>query len=117
MSQQMNKPETREIAYGRRARKARFTARLLLPALFLSMTTSAWNDPYLGAKLDKGLNEIRPVAAAFFAGTSLRTALEANADDADLTEEAGEVPQEEQSTVAARMQLPKSTVAINRNLD
>lgn len=65
----------RQAAFQERASTARLYARLLMPVTFVVLGTALWSDPQVGPKLADGLEEVRPIAAQYLAGTPLENIL------------------------------------------
>ena len=86
---------------------------MLVPVLMLAISASAWMDPVLKAKLDRGLEEVTPMIGAAMDGAAVQdilaakfggTATEAVAEDAEDVEVAN----------AGAPGLPASSVPVNR---
>ena len=100
----------RQSAYLDRSKSARLLGKLLIPVLMLAISASAWTDPVMKEKLDRGLAEVTPMIEAVMDGTPVQDVLSSRFGG---TQAAPAAPNVEVADVEATG-MPASTVPVNR---
>jgi hypothetical protein len=86
---------------------------MLVPVLMLTISASAWMDPVLKAKLDRGLEEVTPMIEAVMDGAPVQDILAAKFGGTAaqaVDEDAGDV----EVANAGAPGLPASALPVNR---
>ncbi|MEM1072860.1 MAG: hypothetical protein AAF665_00545 [Pseudomonadota bacterium] len=66
--------DIRQTAYVERATTARLYARLLIPVTGIVLSTALWSDKEVGPDLAQTIEDAKPLAAKYLAGTPLEGA-------------------------------------------
>jgi hypothetical protein len=102
----------RQSAYLDRSKSARILGKLLIPVLMLAISASAWTDPVMKEKLDRGLAEVTPMVEAVMDGEPVQQVLASKFGGP----QAGAAPESDDVEVANATVpgLPHSAVPVNR---
>jgi hypothetical protein len=92
--------DSRQLRHQKRARRARWVGRLLIPVLGLLVSASLWSDPTISKELARGLEVISQITAS--------------QDDPEIAAVPAETITPAGASLPVVSQLPQSRVKVNR---